>query len=143
MDLRADFTIGQLARRAELAPETLRHYERLGLIQPSRRSESNYRLYDASALQRLRFIRRAQALGFSLPDIGQLLGLHARGDADMAQVRQVAEQRVAEIDQRLDDLRRLREGLQQLLQACPGHGPTAGCPILGALCADDEEEVSR
>lgn len=139
MDVRADVTIGQLARRAELAPETLRHYERLGLLQPSRRSDSNYRLYDESALRRLRFIRRAQALGFSLPDIGQLLGLHARGDADMAEVRGIARQRMAEIEQRMADLERLREGLRQLVQACPGHGPTADCPILAALCADDED----
>ncbi len=132
-----DLTIGQLARSAALAPETLRHYERLGLIQPSRRSDSNYRLYDHAALRRLRFIRRAQALGFSLPEIRQLLGLHADAAADMAQVRAVAAQRMAEIDQRLADLRRLRDGLQQLLQACPGHGPVSDCPILAALGAPE------
>jgi Predicted transcriptional regulators len=61
-------TIGKLARDNGLATETLRHYERLGLIAPSQRSASNYRLYDAAAAQRLRFIRRAQALGFSLSE---------------------------------------------------------------------------
>ncbi len=132
-----DFTIGQLARHAELAPETLRHYERLGLIEPSRRSESNYRLYDAQALQRLRFIRRAQALGFSLPEIRQLLGLHARGEGDMSEVRAIAAQRLAQIDQRMADLQRLRDGLQQLLLACPGHGALDACPILAALSAPE------
>ena len=139
MDATCDFTIGQLARSAGLAPETLRHYERLGLIQPSRRSGSNYRLYDTAALQRLQFIRRAQALGFSLPEIRQLLGLHAAGDADMAQVRLIAEQRVAQIDERVADLQRLRDGLQRLLQDCPGHGPLAECPILAALCSSGEQ----
>lgn len=129
----SDLTIGQLARRAKLAPETLRHYERLELIRPSRRSDANYRLYDSSALQRLQFIRRAQSLGFSLPEIRQLLGLHGAGDGDMAQVRAIAEQRMAQIDQRMADLQRLREGLEQLVRACPGHGPLAECPILAAL----------
>ena len=139
MNATCDLTIGQLARSARLAPETLRHYERLGLIQPSRRSDSNYRLYDSAALQRLQFIRRAQALGFSLPEIRQLLGLHAAGDGDMAQVRAIAEQRVAQIDQRIADLQRLREGLQRLLQSCPGHGPLAECPIVAALCSSGVE----
>ena len=133
----ADFTIGQLAQRAELATETLRHYERLGLIEPSRRSPSNYRLYDAQALQRLRFIRRAQALGFSLPEIRQLLELHRQGEGDMAQVRAVAEQRLRQVEQRMADLERLRGGLEQLIQACPGHGALDACPILAALCSEE------
>ena len=131
-------TIGQLARRAELAPETLRHYERLGLVEPSRRTESNYRLYDADAVRRLHFIRRAQSLGFSLPEIRQLLGLHAQGAGDMAQVRAIAEQRLRQIEQRLADLHSLRDGLEQLLQACPGHGALADCPILAALCGPED-----
>lgn len=138
MDARNDFTIGQLAQRAQLATETLRHYERLGLIEPSRRSPSNYRLYGSQALQRLRFIRRAQALGFSLPEIRQLLELHRQGEGDMAQVRAVAEQRLRQIEQRMADLQRLRGGLEQLVQACPGHGALGECPILAALCSEEE-----
>ena len=138
MDTPSDLTIGQLAQRAELATETLRHYERLGLIEPSRRSASNYRLYDAQALRRLRFIRRAQALGFSLPEIRQLLDLHRRGEGDMAQVRAIAEQRLRQIEQRMADLQRLRDGLQQLAGACPGHGALGQCPILAALCSEEE-----
>ncbi len=135
------WTIGQLARRAALAPETLRHYERLGLVEPARRSHSNYRLYDAAALRRLEFIRRAQVLGFSLPEIAQLLGLHAQRDesGDMAQVHAIARQRLLQIEQRMADLRRLHDGLQQLLDACPGHGKLDDCPILGALCGPKEQ----
>ena len=124
-------TIGRLARCAALAPETLRHYERLGLLRPSARSEANYRLYDASALERLRFIRRALELGFSLPDIAELLALH--GDADMGAAKAVAQRRIAQIDARVTDLLKLKAGLQALADSCPGHGPAAACPILGAL----------
>ena len=130
-------TIGQLARRAALAPETLRHYERLGLLPASARSESNYRLYDASAMERLNFIRRALALGFSLPDIGELLALH--GDADMGAAKAVAQRRIAQIDARVADLLKLKAGLQALADSCPGHGPAAACPILGALAAAPDD----
>ena len=126
-------TIGTLAHVNGLATETLRHYERLGLIAPSQRSASNYRLYDQTAAQRLRFIRRAQALGFSLPEIRELLGLHANAGADMGAVKAIVQQRVAQIDARLDDLRQLKAGLEALVETCPGHGAAAACPILAAL----------
>ncbi|MHB1668981.1 MAG: heavy metal-responsive transcriptional regulator [Thiomonas sp.] len=129
-------TIGKLAHDNGLATETLRHYERLGLIAPSQRSASNYRLYDQTAAQRLRFIRRAQALGFSLPEIRELLGLHA--DADMGAVKAIVQQRVAQIDARLDDLRQLKAGLVALAETCPGHGAAAGCPILAALTREPQ-----
>ncbi|OIQ82187.1 HTH-type transcriptional regulator ZntR [mine drainage metagenome] len=133
-------TIGRLARCAALAPETLRHYERLGLLQPSSRSEANYRLYDASAVERLNFIRRALALGFSLPDIAELLALH--GDADMAAAKAVAQRRIAQIDARVADLLKLKAGLQTLADSCPGHGPAAACPILKALAAGPDTAAS-
>ncbi len=132
-------TIGALARAAGVAPETLRHYERLGLLQPAARTASGYRLYTADLLPRLDFIRRAQSLGFSLAEIGELLALHARPEADMGAVRAIAEQRLADIDAKIDDLQRLRRGLQALLAACPGHGPNSGCPILAALQGDAME----
>ncbi len=131
-------TIGKLARDNGLATETLRHYERLGLIAPSQRSASNYRLYDAAAAQRLRFIRRAQALGFSLAEIRELLDLHADADADMSAVKAIVQQRVAQIDARLDDLLQLKAGLMALAEACPGHGATADCPILAALTREPQ-----
>jgi Cu(I)-responsive transcriptional regulator len=131
-------TIGKLARDNGLATETLRHYERLGLIAPSQRSASNYRLYDAAAAQRLRFIRRAQALGFSLAEIRELLDLHADADADMSAVKAIVQQRVAQIDARLDDLLQLKAGLMALAEACPGHGGTADCPILAALTREPQ-----
>lgn len=130
-------TIGALARREGLAPETLRYYERLGLITPSRRSASNYRLYGLEAGCRLRFIRRAQALGFSLADIGELLSLHARPENDMGPIKQLAENKMADIEAKIADLQRMKSGLAALSQQCPGHGPTAECPILSALLRED------
>ena len=134
-------TIGALAQRAGLGAETLRYYERLGLLSPAQRTGSGYRLYGDDALERLDFIRRAQALGFSLAQIGELLALHARPEADMGAVRAVAKARLAEIDAKMDDLQRMRAGLQALLSACPGHGPSAQCPILAALRGDANQEV--
>lgn len=126
-------TIGELAQHAQLGAETLRYYERLGLLSPAERTPGGYRLYAPDALERLDFIRRAQALGFSLAEIAELLALHARPEADMGAVRAIAAERLAQIDAKMDDLRRMRSGLQALLDACPGHGPAAQCPILAAL----------
>ena len=134
-------TIGELAQRAQLGAETLRHYERLGLLAPASRSPSGYRRYTAQALDRLDFIRRSQALGFSLMQIGELLALHGRPETDMSAVRAIAAQRLAEIDAKLDDLQRLKAGLQALLNACPGHGAVAQCPILAALRGGAEAQI--
>ncbi|MHB8248923.1 MAG: heavy metal-responsive transcriptional regulator [Acidithiobacillus sp.] len=130
-------TIGRLARESGLAPETLRYYERLGLIQPSQRTRANYRLYGRDAEGRLRFIRRAQGLGFSLAEIRDLLGLHAAANEDMARVKALAQIKIAEIDAKISDLQQMRTGLAALSDLCPGHGPTAACPILAALLGDD------
>ncbi|MHB0920020.1 MAG: heavy metal-responsive transcriptional regulator [Thiomonas delicata] len=131
-------TIGKLARSMGLATETLRHYERLGLIYPSQRSAANYRLYGDEAGQRLRFIRRAQALGFSLPEIRELLSLHADADADMGRVKAIVQQRMAQIDARMADLQQLKAGLMALASSCPGHGATQDCPILAALTREPQ-----
>ncbi len=130
-------TIGTLARREGLTPETLRYYERLGLIVPSHRTASNYRLYDLEAARRLRFIRRAQALGFSLGQIGEMLALHARPESDMGAIRQLTDDTIADIEARIADLERMKTGLLAISQHCPGHGPAAECPILAALLAED------
>lgn len=133
-----NLTIGELARTVGVAAETLRYYERRGLVAPSRRSASGYRLYDGEARERLRFIRRAQALGFSLEEVAELLAISDNPEADAGEVKALTERRMADIEARLQDLERLRDGLRALSDRCPGHGPTEECPILGALTADDE-----
>ena len=128
--------IGELAKRADVAIDTVRYYERQGLLPEAERTLSGYRQYDASDVERLRFIRRAKALGFSLADIGELLDLSSRRAADMAGMKRAAEQKLAEVDARMDELARIRAGLQALVASCPGHGALASCPILHALDED-------
>lgn len=125
--------IGQLAREAGVPIDTVRYYERNGLLPQPQRQASGYRAYHAEDVQRLRFVRRAKALGFTLVEIGELLTLSDRRDDDMAPLREVATAKLHEIDQRMAELARIRAGLQTLLEACPGHGALGRCPILGAL----------
>lgn len=125
--------IGVLARKADVATETLRYYERLGLISPVGRSPGNYRLYGTDARHRLNFIRRAQALGFSLDDIAELLSLHQRAGAKASEVKNITQRRLREVEDKIADLERMRSGLSQLVDQCDGDGPASECPILTAL----------
>jgi MerR family copper efflux transcriptional regulator len=124
-------SIGQLARRAEVAVDTVRYYERNDLLSPLGRLASGYRRYGESELRRLRFIRRAKALGFTLEDIRGLLALS--DERDVARVKQAAQQKRDEIERRIGELQRVRDGLDALITACPGHGRVEACPILNAL----------
>lgn len=125
------FSIGQLAKLAEVAIDTVRYYERDGLLAPSGRLASGYRRYGDAELKRLRFIRRAKALGFSLEDIRGLLALS--DGRSVAQVKRTAQTKLVDIEQRIAELERIRAGLRQLIDACPGHGRAESCPILNAL----------
>jgi MerR family copper efflux transcriptional regulator len=128
--------IGTLAKRAGVSIDTVRYYERSGLLAPETRLASGYRRYSDVQVARLRFIRRAQELGFSLKDIGELLGLSKQ--RDVAKVKRAAEKKLADVDARLEALTRMRDGLATLVATCPGHGRAADCPILRAL---GEEEA--
>lgn len=122
-------TIGKLARAAEVGVDTVRFYERAGLLKKPPRSASGYRLYDTADAARLRFIRRAKALGFSLDEIVELLKLNDGGGRRSA-VRVLAERRLAEIEQKLEDFGRMRDTLRGLVHKCHGEGSLAGCPII-------------
>lgn len=124
--------IGTLARLADLPIDTIRYYEKMRLIPPARRSEGGYRIYADDDVQRLRFIRRAKALGFTLEEIAGLLQLSDRR-GDMAPVRAAAQARIDAIEDKIAQLRRIRDALAGLVEACPGHGQLAQCPIMGAL----------
>jgi MerR family copper efflux transcriptional regulator len=124
-------TIGRLAKQAGVNIDTIRYYERNGLMpQPTRRA-SGYREYGRPDLDRLRFIARAKELGFSLAEIGELLSFSAA--RNVAGVKQRAEQRLQQVERKIDELKRVRRGLKTLIEACPGHGPLEGCPIVAAL----------
>jgi MerR family copper efflux transcriptional regulator len=129
------YSIGELARRAGVAIDTVRYYERNQLLDPAGRLASGYRRYGDSELRRLRFIRRAKALGFSLADVRALLSLS--DERNVAKVKRAAEARLADVEQRLAELERIRNALQALVAACPGHGRAEACPILNALNQED------
>lgn len=130
-------TIGQVARQAAVGVETIRYYERLGLIAPPKRRPSGYRAFSAGAVRRLRFIRRAKDLGFSLKEVSELLELRFDSIGSCAEVRARAGQKITDIKARIDDLERIKGILEHLASSCPGEGPTAACPILDALDPPD------
>jgi len=184
--------IGQLAKQAGVAIDTVRYYERSGLLAPAARLASGYRRYGSAELKRLRFIRRAKTLGFTLEEIRELLTLgegadpdassppahgsssrpaprlssrpkgeisrsrsrslpavemtaddettadvETTADDDVARIRRTAQRRLADVESRIAELERMREGLATLIAACPGHGRADACPILNALAGED------
>ncbi|MFP7755875.1 heavy metal-responsive transcriptional regulator [Thermodesulfobacteriota bacterium B35] len=129
-------TIGKLAKRAGVSTDTIRFYERCGLIETAARSASNYRLYNEEDALRLRFIRRAKSLGFTLAEIGELLLLSGDSAATKADIKQRAMRKIEKIRARIRDLNRIQAGLEQLVAQCDGHGPVDDCPILEALGGD-------
>jgi MerR family transcriptional regulator, copper efflux regulator len=133
-------TIGAVAKRAGVPIDTIRYYEREGLLPEPLRRASGYRSYNESIIRQLRFIRRAKDLGFTLEEIRDLLALSVDRHRGVKEVKQRAQQRLASIDERIAELMRIRKGLEQLIEACPGHGSPDQCPILRAL-ADQEEQA--
>lgn len=130
-------TIGAVARRAGVGIDTIRYYERAGLLPAPPRRASGYRDYGMPTVTRLRFIRRAKDLGFTLEEIRELLALSTDRARGVASVKQRAQARLGEVEQRLRELRRMQRGLQQLIDACPGHGALEHCPILRALGGEE------
>lgn len=128
--------VSQLAERAGVGIDTVRYYERAGLLPEPPRRPSGYRDYPPQAVDRLRFIRRAKALGFTLEEIAGLLELSDQR-ADVQAVKRLAQTRLAEVEKKLRELERVRDGLCQLTEACPGHGDASACPILSALNGEE------
>lgn len=128
--------IGELAKRAEVPIDTVRYYEREGLIPTPVRRASGYRDYLDADVDRLRFMRRAKGLGFSLHEIRELLDLTSMSGDDMAALNARAQAKLMDVEHRIFALTRVRDALQGLVIACPGHGALNRCPILAALSED-------
>ena len=132
-----ELTIGQVARQARIGVETVRFYEREGLIGQPPRRPSGYRQYRTEVVDRLRFIRRAKELGFTLREIKELLELRLDPTSTCADVKKRARAKIDDIDARIATLRRMRKALSRLEQACEGRGGASECPILDELEAEN------
>ncbi len=136
-------TIGQVAKRAAVGIETIRFYEREGLIdEPQRRASSGYRQYPPKAVRRVLFIRHAKVLGFTLKEIKELLQLRVDPGSTCADVRKQAKDKIADIEQRIASLKRMKDALDRLAKKCRGRGPTAECPILEELDRWEDAHVN-
>lgn len=125
-------TIGKLAAAAGTKVETVRYYEKAGLIAPPARTEGNYRSYRAEDMDRLAFIRRTRDLGFSLDEVRALLDMAGQQDRDCATVDDIAGRHLREIDRKIADLTALRRQLAAVVSSCQG-GRVAECRILEAF----------
>lgn len=126
--------IGELARASGVGVETVRFYEDKGLVdRPQRPRDGGYRAYPAGAVNRIRFIRSAQALGFSLAEVGELLALESVSSTQCTDVRRRARLKREEVQQRIENLAAIRAALDKLINACPGAGPARDCSILDAI----------
>lgn len=135
----SELSIGQVARQAGVTVETLRFYEKQGLLPSPARSAAGYRKYDEAVVRRVRFIQRAKELGFSLKEITELLNLRRTRQTSCAQVRQAALTKVADIEHKLMELQRMRAALQMLAARCDGLSEVSTCPILDALDESTQE----
>lgn len=124
---------GQLAKLAGVNTETLRFYERKGLLPTPPRSASGYREYPDETVRRLEFIGRAKDLGFSLSEVGELLELRVRDHTTCAELRARAQDKLEDVHRKIAELKRLERGLENLIVSCSGRGPASSCPILDYL----------
>lgn len=125
-----DMKIGELAHAVGVNIQTLRYYERLKLLQPSMRKPSGYRVYDGEALKRLRFIKNAQALGFTLHEVTELLNLRVSSIARCGDVQRKAQAKLHQVEDKIRALQGLARSLRALIQHCRAGQPTDACPIL-------------
>lgn len=132
---------GDVARKAGVNAETLRYYEQRGLLQTPPRSPSGYRDYPASAVDRLRFVKRAQQLGFTLAEIAELLHLNDGGPASCDAARSLAEARRSDLECRIADLQRMRDSLDQLIASCDRPRANRRCALLAAIAHNPDRSA--
>jgi Hg(II)-responsive transcriptional regulator len=140
--------VGQVARAAGVRPDTVRYYEREGLLAPAPRRPSGYRAFPPDAVRRIRFIKRAQELGFTLQEIRELLELEARDETECAPVLEIARRKAARVREKIADLETILEALEELIHACTHRRAGLRCPILDRLerngaGASSERSASR
>ena len=132
--------IGEVAERGGVNLQTIRYYEREGLLPTPPRLASGYRLFTEDTVRRVRFIKRAQELGFTLAEIRDLLTLRVDESRSSGEVRAIAEAKIADIEGKIRSLVAMRQALTDLTDRCSGHDPASECPILESI---DSDEVLR
>ena len=125
--------IGEVAKAAGVGIDAVRFYEREGLLPEPARQPSGYRDYLPDAVLDLQFIKRAKELGFSLREISELLSISREPDATASDVKQLAEEKLADLGDKIRSLQRMKRALRKVAESCPGRGPTSDCSILRSL----------
>ncbi len=128
--------IGEVAKAAGVGIDAVRFYEREGLLAEPDRRPSGYRDYAPEAVLDLRFIKRAKQLGFSLKEISELLLINHEPDATASDVKKLAEEKLADLEDKIRSLQRMKKALREVAESCPGRGPTSDCSILRSLTDD-------
>lgn len=136
-------SIGQLAKAAQVNLETIRYYERRGLLPEPPRNQSGHRQYPIAALVRTIFIKKAQSLGFSLVEIEELLSLRVAIGSTCGDVKHRVQTKIDEVDRKISELQRIRGALDVLAERCTGMGPVGQCPILEALDTQTKKEIAK
>lgn len=126
-------TISELAKKVEVNIETIRYYERRGLILDPPRLESGYRDYSQDVVKRIHFIKRAKELGFSLKEVSELLSLRVDPDITCGDVKQRAEAKIISMEEKIETLHKMKTALTELVISCNEQNPTSECPILEAM----------
>ena len=127
------YKIGEVARRAHVNKETVRYYEKRDLIPKPERRRSGYRIFTARHISQIRFIKRAQELGFTLSEIKELLELRMDKNSTCSQIKKEAQGKYRDVTEKIEDLKRIKESLEDLIDSCNEEGPKGDCPILKAL----------
>jgi MerR family mercuric resistance operon transcriptional regulator len=129
--------IGQVAKQTGVTVETVRFYEKQGLIAAPRRTDAGYRQYPLETVKRVQFVQRAKEVGFTLKDIGELLALRQTPGTSCADIKLHATQKIKEVDQKIHDLQHIRDVLGRMILKCSGSGDLSECPILEELELDE------
>lgn len=133
------FTIGQLAQKVGVNIQTIRYYEKFGLIEKNIEEESGYRKYSESDVEKMQFIRRAKDLGFTLKEISELLSLKIEPTTKCKEIRKITDERIASIELKIFELNKMKDALSKVAKMCDKpNAPICECPILNALSSEDE-----
>ena len=136
-------SIGQLGKQAQVSVETIRYYEREGLIEKPQRTTSGYRQYPETMVRHLQFIQRAKDVGFTLRDIGELLRLKKTPGTSCTDIKLQALAKLDDVKQKITDLERIRDSLQDMVMRCNTTADLSDCPILESLEFDDRTKTNE